>query len=439
MNNEKIELSALSELSVKYPIEENKQMAKPVYSTDKALNCGVVEYSGRRYLMDNEDKDQIINFPKNFIFFHADDIYPSYLYNTGRVNFLQFIFGYKPDRNVKFVFKNENKLDLRKENVVCQHEYHEEVCKKYTVLEYIPGHYYKNGIDPYCMKNPLWRVHLTTDISKKEYLLMYCEPKTLCILCTESYIKIKDFEKINEKKNTFYTIDSGYIYCTYGLSIHQIITGCYGNGKGTKKISVDHIDRNVLNNTFTNLRIATRDEQEENKKGHLKGTKRERKHNAKPLPAGLTQNMMRKYVVYYHEWLDVAKTKSREYFKIERHPKLGEKIWLGTKSGKIALKDKLAAVNKVADNLECDVYPATEKKETGLPPHFSISNTRNKPHLVYEERVEAGHVEAGHVEAGHVEAGVERRSLKMALPAEYILAEQVLILQDKIKAKYLAV
>jgi hypothetical protein len=204
------------------------------------------------------------------------------------------------------------------------------------------------------MKNPLWRGHLINDINKKEYLLMYCEPNTICILCDESYKKIIDFEKISKKKNTFYSINSGYLYCTYGLSIHQIIADCYGNGKGTKNISVDHLDRNVLNNTINNLKISTRDEQEANKKGHLKGTKRERKHNAKPLPAGLTQNMMRKYVVYYHEWLDVAKIKSREYFKIERHPKLGKKIWIGTKSRKVALKDKLAAANKVADELDYD-------------------------------------------------------------------------------------
>lgn len=43
---------------------------------------------------------------------------------------------------------------------------------------------------------------------------------------------------------------------TSGLHIHQIITGCYGNGKGTKTISVDHIDQDPLNNTWENLRIV---------------------------------------------------------------------------------------------------------------------------------------------------------------------------------------
>lgn len=40
--------------------------------------------------------------------------------------------------------------------------------------------------------------------------------------------------------------------------MHQIIMNCYGNGKGTKQISVDNIDQNPLNNCYSNLRIANR-------------------------------------------------------------------------------------------------------------------------------------------------------------------------------------
>jgi hypothetical protein len=131
---------------------------------------------------------------------------------------------------------------------------------------------------------------------------------------------------------------------------------CYGNGQGTKNISVDHIDRDPLNNTLENLRIATRAEQEQNSKGIAVGTKRARKQSAKPLPEGITQEMMRKYVGYYHEYLDKEQTKSREFFKIEKHPKLS-KIWIGSKSNKISILEKLQMVNKVADDLTKDIYP----------------------------------------------------------------------------------
>lgn len=78
--------------------------------------------------------------------------------------------------------------------------------------------------------------------------------------------------------------------------------------------------------------------------------KRARKCTAKTLPNGLTQNMMKKYVVYYHEYLNPEKTRTREFFKIEKHPKL-EKIWIGSKSNKVSLKDKLDQANKVVEEL----------------------------------------------------------------------------------------
>ena len=129
------------------------------------------------------------------------------------------------------------------------------------------------------------------------------------------------------------------------------------NGKGTKNISVEHIDQNPLNNTWDNLRIATREEQEKNSKGIADGTKRARKTSAKDLPEGISQEMMKKYVVYYHEWLDKEQTRSREFFKIEKHPKL-DKIWTGTKSNQISIQEKLKQINKIADDLENDIFPA---------------------------------------------------------------------------------
>ena len=79
--------------------------------------------------------------------------------------------------------------------------------------------------------------------------------------------------------------------------------------------------------------------------------KRARKNTAKPLPNGITQEMLKKYVVYYHEWLNPGRTRSREFFKVEKHPKM-KKIWIGTKSNKISIMDKLKQANKVVEDLE---------------------------------------------------------------------------------------
>ena len=314
------------------------------------------------------------------------------------------------------VNKNKNETTMNKEkNSIKYHQYHNQITEKYDVIEYIEGHYSYIGHDANIMKNPIWRVK---ENNGKEVLLMYCEKDTIVKLCDKSYQVINQYEK-NEndgKKITWYKHQNGYVLCHKNLYIHQIITGCYGNGQGTKNISVDHIDRDTVNNTFDNLRIATREIQEQNSKGIMAGTKRERKHNAKDLPEGIEQHMMKKYVVYYHEWLDKEHTKPREYFKIETHPKL-EKSWIGTKSGKVSIMEKLKQVNKIVDDLEKDVYP--DDNTVVLPKYVSLVVAREKPHLVFEKRTQD-----------------KRMGLKMVLPEEYDLQEQLIILNEKIKEKY---
>ncbi len=287
------------------------------------------------------------------------------------------------------------------------------IQNNYTIIEYNSGHIKYIGKDSGIYKNPFWKVK---DKNNEEFILMYCETNTIFKLCFVSYQKILNYEKENDIKITWFKGQNGYIIGNNKLYIHQIITECYGNGKGTKNISVDHIDQNPLNNCYTNLRIATREEQEQNTKGIKEGTKRERKYNAKDLPEGITQGMMKKYVVYYHEWLDKEHTKQREFFKVEKHPKL-EKSWVTTKSEKISIQEKLNQANKVVDDLEQNIYP--EKETSQLPKYVSLVIMRNKQHLVFEKRVED-----------------KRLNLKMVLPDKYDLQEQLNNLNDKIKEKY---
>jgi hypothetical protein len=389
---------------------------KPIYGINEQLNCGTIDYGDKTYFVDYKDKDKIINFNKNFVFCNYDkEDYPSYTYNYKRFTYLDFIFNYSVE-SVFYNFKNNNKFDLRRCNVEIYHFYHKIIAENYNVIEYITGHYLKVGQDANIMKNPLWRIIE----NGKEYLLMYCEKNTICKLCSESYQKILDYEKMANKKLTFSKCSNGYIQTHIPgeklLYIHQIITGCYGNGKGTKNISVDHIDQDPLNNTWENLKIATRKEQEQNSKGIKEGTKRERKYNANDLPNGITHDMMKKYVVYYQEWLNKEHTKQRDFFKVEKHPKL-DKPWATTKSEKVSIQEKLAQANKIVDDLENDIYP--EKEGELLPKYVSLIITREKPHLVFEKRVEG-----------------KRLGLKMVLPLEYDLQEQLEILNEKIKEKY---
>ena len=390
----------------------NTETMKPKYSTNEKLMCGVIEYNSKIYLVDLNDKDRIINFNKNFVFVNETDIYPSYCYNYKRFSYLDFIFNYNQE-TVYFIFKNENHCDLRRNNVEIYHIYHKNISQKYEIIEYMRGHYLTMGQDANLMKNPIWRIKE----NEKEYILMYCEKDTICKLCPESYQKILDYENNSNNRNkiTWFKLQNGYIMGSTNLYIHQIITGCYGNGKGTKNVSVDHIDQDPLNNTFENLRIATRKEQEQNTKGIKAGTQRERS-SKKDLPDGITYEMFKKYVYYNREFYNKEKTKEREFFRVE-HPNL-DKPWATTKSEKVSILEKLAQANKVVDDLENDIYP--EKGEPTLPKYVSLVVTREKPHLVYEKRIVDG----------------KRLNIKMVLPEEYDLHDQLAILNEKIKDKY---
>lgn len=393
----------------------NNKTMKPITTVDTTLLCGVLDFSGKKYYVDFDGFNKFARFDKKFAFVNEHDKYPSYLHNYKRYSLLEFLFQYN-SCNITYAFKNNNEYDLRCCNVEIFHQYHSEIKSKYNVVEYIQGHYTDLGVDSYVMKNPLWRV---LNKQNKEELLMHCEKNTICILSIESYKKILEFQKtLNGKKLTFHKSNNGYILSNISLYIHQIITGCHGNGKGTKEISVDHIDQNPLNNSMENLRVATRSEQEQNCKGIKDGTKRARKHSAKPLPAGITQYMMRKYVVYYDEYVDKEKTKQRCFFKVETHPKL-DKPWMSSKSNKISLLEKLASANKVVDDLEKNMYPiSTEADE--LPKHITIKEERNKPHLIFDKKCDDG----------------KRLNLRMVLPDNYLLEEQLDIFKKKIKTKY---
>ena len=253
-------------------------------------------------------------------------------------------FNYKSLINLELLLPSKETHDLLSKDII--------VKKKYNVINIINGHVKKTGQDAGKEKNRIWEI----EEFENTYSLMYCEPDAFIKLCKESYKKILNFEKShnNSNKITWFKMTNGYIACTFEndkqLYMHQIIMDCYGNGKGTKNISVDHIDQDPTNNMLSNLRIATREEQEQNSKGIIEGTKRARKHNAKPLPEGLTQEMMPKYVVYYNECYNKAAQLYREFFKIEKHPQL-DKTWVSSKSNKVDLMTKLESVKNILASL----------------------------------------------------------------------------------------
>jgi hypothetical protein len=268
------------------------------------------------------------------------------------------------------------------------------------------------------------------DKNGNDVILMYCETNTICILCPKSYEIIKEYEKNmnNGVPITWYVTENKYICCRFNLYIHQVITGCFGNGKGTGGISVDHVNRNPLDNRFDNLRIATRKQQEDNSTGIMPDTKRTRQTGARELPDGITQDMLRKYVVYNVGYLNAERTKWRDFFTVEGHPALSGKKWTTTKSMKVSTYQKLMDANKVVDDLNKGIMPTSISEQaktvtstTTLPKYIRISNARGKPHLELDKRNESGG---------------PRISLKMVLPENYNIATELDRFIQKVVTKY---
>ena len=189
----------------------------------------MIAYPGKpTFWFDEDDYQKIVE--KGGFTFLGDDKYPSYKYNKYRVNYLTFLYKYKTD-NVHYQFRNGSEYDLRRNNVIVLHDFHEEVLRRYPgqVVDYIPGHYPTEGADAFVMKNPLWiltkdEVQRSLEVRfwsasvgiLKDKIVMYCETDTLCELDSIAYEKILAFEreKNNGKKLTFFKLGNNYILCT---------------------------------------------------------------------------------------------------------------------------------------------------------------------------------------------------------------------------------
>ena len=322
--------------------------------------------------------------------------YPYYRENRRDYTILERLFCYDPNKYT-YLFKNGDKYDLKRHNVTCCPALHNQLVNTHNVVEYIPGHTKTVGQQSGVMKNPIWRV-VEGDT---EYMLMYCEKDTICRLCPESYKRVLDFEtsKNSGKKLTFFKHSNGYI-TTHSqercLFIHQVITGCYGNGRGTQNISVDHIDRDPLNNTLANLRIATREEQQQNTKGQLEGTKKARRSDARPLPSGITEEMVPKYVTYGESPYG-TNGKTRSYFCIANHPNQPKPLYT-SKSNKVSILEKLEEAKRIVAELDkreitnvIEVKPKQEAEDGyTLPQYFHLAKQHGKDAVCFERRYDDG-------------------------------------------------
>jgi len=178
----------------------------------------------------------------------------------------------------------------------------------------------------------------------------------------EDLAKVQNVAQIHGKLPTWEYIHTGYIGCRYTtegqekkqiLYLHVHVIGYTGNKRKIKLI--EHINFDKLDNRKENIQFTDEvtDVDIESKEGK-EAVKPRRRCDARPLPEGITQADLPRYVIYYKECKNKEKGTYIEYFKIENKQVL-VKPWFSSKSNKVSVHVKLASAIAKIEELGLDL------------------------------------------------------------------------------------
>ena len=357
---------------------------------NSSIKIYIPKYSPPKWFVDDNQ----------FIYTHDTNYNKSYL--------LELIFGYS-FKQYYYKFKDSNIFNYTKNNLHISPKVRNNLPNNVEILEEYMGHTKSKGKCANMMKNPYWKVKENDEI----YFIMYCDTNAYTKFSLESINKIMVVTGVKGIP-TWSRMKNGYIGTHIDNTImylHSWLMDHYGHGKG--QMSVDHINRNKLDNRLENLRIVDQATQNKNT------DKRNRKKNAQPLPKELGNIQLPKFVTYNKEKMTKmdGTIYYRDFFRIEKHPKL-EKKWSSTKSVKIDINEKLDLTKKKLQDLENDV-----EEENKLPKFIyeTIDKRTNKKVLVYDRRIDGTK---------------KRENMKFTMKTNISLEENLETLKQKVFKKY---
>ena len=261
--------------------------------------------------------------------------------------------------------------------------------KSYDILKYGEPYSITKGKFAGQFRNMYWKVK---DKNDDTYYMMH--------IIDNIYTKIskRDINRVlllDGIRPTWYLHDTGYIASTTRTAdrnfyyLHQLIMDVHDEDNSDYEKTVDHINRDKLDNRQCNLRLVNMSVQNSNR------DKPERRIDACDLPNGIVQTDLPKYVVYRNERYKLSNDNDqedynyRDYFYICNHPKL-DKRWETTKSMNISIHEKLKQAKLKLQELDGDITTKQYNKQSGLdkiidlPVGIRLIEQRDKKQLVFD-------------------------------------------------------